>query len=81
MTICTFMTICAKTIFGATCTATRGKKALPPPPDEYKLISSHEHRPITSTTRERALALLGQGVPPQACANALGVDVVDVAMG
>ena len=29
----------------------------------------------TSTTRERALSLLGQGVPPQACANALGVDI------
>jgi hypothetical protein len=29
----------------------------------------------TSTTEERALTLLGQGVPPQAVANALGVDI------
>lgn len=29
----------------------------------------------TSTTEDRALALLGQGVPPTAVANALGVDV------
>ena len=28
----------------------------------------------TSTTEERALTLLGQGVPPTAVANALGVD-------
>lgn len=29
----------------------------------------------TSTTEERALTLLGQGVPPTAVANALGVDI------
>lgn len=29
----------------------------------------------TSTTEDRALALLGQGVPPAAVANALGVDI------
>jgi len=29
----------------------------------------------TSTTEDRALTLLGQGVPPQAVANALGVDI------
>lgn len=29
----------------------------------------------SSTTEERALTLLGQGVPPQAVANALGVDI------
>ena len=29
----------------------------------------------TTTTEDRALTLLGQGVPPQAVANALGVDI------
>ncbi len=29
----------------------------------------------TTTTEERALTLLGQGIPPQVVANALGVDV------
>lgn len=29
----------------------------------------------TTTTEDRALALLGQGVPPNAVANALGVDI------
>jgi hypothetical protein len=29
----------------------------------------------TSTTKERALSLLGQGIPPQAVANTLGVDI------
>lgn len=29
----------------------------------------------TTTTEERALTLLGQGIPPQAVANALGVDI------
>lgn len=37
------------------------------------MATSTSHR--ASTTEERAMALLGQGVPPTAVANALGVDI------